>query len=55
LTTPTILALFAAHLLTILLTFALLTFYVFFLFKTDRVASDKKALWAVVGHGVPAE
>ena len=41
-------ALFAAHLGTILLTFALITFYVVYLFKTDRVPQDKKALWAAV-------
>jgi hypothetical protein len=34
---------------------ALLIFYIVYLFRTDRVASDKKALWAVVllmGHVV---
>jgi hypothetical protein len=40
--------LFAAHFLTMLLMFGLVAFYVAFLFKTDRVPSDKKALWAVV-------
>jgi hypothetical protein len=40
--------LFAAHLGTILLLFALLVFYIVFLFKSDRVPQDKKALWAVV-------
>jgi hypothetical protein len=40
--------LFAAHCATILLMFGLLAFYVVFLFKTDRVPQDQKALWAVV-------
>lgn len=39
---------FAAHLATMLLMFALVAFYIAYLFKTDRVAQDKKALWAVV-------
>ena len=38
----------AAHFATILLMFGLIAFYVIFLFKTDRVPNDKKALWAVV-------
>jgi hypothetical protein len=49
------LLLFAAHILTIFLIFALVAFYVVFLFKTDRVRQDKKALWAAVlflGHMV---
>ena len=40
--------LFAAHFGTILLVFVLLVFYVVYLFKTDRVPQEKKALWAVV-------
>jgi hypothetical protein len=42
------LVLMAAHLATILLTLGLSAFYIVFLFKTDRVPQDKKALWAVV-------
>ena len=42
------LLLFAAHFATILLMFALIAFYNVFLFKTDRVPQDKKALWAAV-------
>jgi hypothetical protein len=38
----------ATHLATILLMFGLIAFYIVFLFKTTRVAPDKKALWAVV-------
>lgn len=40
--------LFAAHFATMLVIFALVVFYVVFLFKTDRVAQEKKALWAAV-------
>ena len=36
------------HFITILIIWGLLAFYVMYLFKTDRVAQDKKALWAVV-------
>ncbi|MHB0970999.1 MAG: hypothetical protein ACYC7A_10465 [Thermoanaerobaculia bacterium] len=36
------------HFSVILLMFALLIFYVVFLFKTDAVRTDMKALWAVV-------
>lgn len=39
---------FAGHMLTILLMFALTAFYIVYLFRTDRIAQDKKALWAVV-------
>ncbi|HUJ72985.1 MAG TPA: hypothetical protein VLZ30_12130 [Verrucomicrobiae bacterium] len=39
---------FLLHLFTILWMFALLAFYIIYLFKTDHVAQDKKALWAVV-------
>lgn len=42
------LAFFAAHLGTMFLTFGLSAFYVIYLFKTDRVPQDKKALRAVV-------
>ena len=50
---PEFILLFAAHFFTILWIFALLAFYGVYLFKSDRVAQDKKALWAVVlflGH-----
>lgn len=40
--------LFLLHFLTILWIFGLLAFYITYLFKSDRVAQDKKALWAVV-------
>jgi hypothetical protein len=40
--------LFGAHFATILLMFVLIAFYIAYLFKTDRVPQDKKALWAVV-------
>jgi hypothetical protein len=40
--------LFAGHFLTMLLVLALTAFYIVYLFKTDRVPQDKKALWAVV-------
>jgi hypothetical protein len=43
-----IMLLFAGHIFTILFIFALTAFYVVYLFKTDRVPQDKKALWAVV-------
>ena len=39
---------FPLHLLTMLEIFVLLAIYVLYLFKTDRVRQDKKALWAVV-------
>ena len=42
------LLLFAAHLGTMLLMFGLIAFYIVYLFKTDRVPQDKKALWAAV-------
>ena len=37
----------ALHLCVMLLMFALMTFYIVFLFKTDRVRNDMKAVWAV--------
>jgi hypothetical protein len=40
--------LFIAHLGTMLMMLALIAFYIVYLFKTDRVRQDKKALWAVV-------
>ncbi len=40
--------LFAGHFFTILFMFALSAFYIVYLFRTDRVPQDKKALWAVV-------
>jgi hypothetical protein len=39
---------FALHFFTIIYMFCLIGFYVYYIFKTDRVAKDKKALWAVV-------
>jgi len=39
---------FAVHFLTMLMIFGLIAFYIVYIFKTDRVAADKKALWAVV-------
>jgi len=39
---------FAGHFLTMLWMFALTAFYIVFLFRTDRIAQDKKALWAIV-------
>jgi hypothetical protein len=39
---------FVLHFLTILIMFVLIAFYIAYLFRTDRVAQDKKALWAVV-------
>jgi len=42
------LAVVAGHIVTMLLMFGLTAFYIVFLFKTDRVPQDKKALWAVV-------
>ena len=40
--------LMALHFAMILVAWVLVAFYLVFLFKTDRVAADKKALWAVV-------
>ncbi|MEA2415132.1 MAG: hypothetical protein QOI58_1789 [Thermoanaerobaculia bacterium] len=39
---------FAGHIATMFLMFALTAFYIVYLFRTDRIAQDKKALWAVV-------
>jgi len=39
---------FAVHLLTMLWIFGLMAFYIVHLFKTERVSTDKKALWAIV-------
>jgi hypothetical protein len=39
---------FAGHFFTMLWMFALTTFYIVYLFRTDRIAQDKKALWAIV-------
>jgi hypothetical protein len=41
-------AVMAVHFAMILFVWALLAFYIVYLFKTDRVPKDKKALWAVV-------
>lgn len=46
---------FGLHFLTMLWIFALLIIYILNVFKNERVAKDKKALWAVVlflGHMV---
>ncbi len=40
--------LFGLHLFTMVLTGALIALYVVHLFRTPRVAADKKVLWAVV-------
>lgn len=45
---PAFALILAAHFFTILWIFALLAFYGTYLFKTDRIPADKKALWAVV-------
>ena len=37
----------AVHLMVMFLMFALMTFYIVFLFKTDAVKTELKALWAV--------
>jgi hypothetical protein len=42
------LVLMAAHLATMLLMIGLIGFYIVYLFKTDRVPQEMKALWAVV-------
>jgi hypothetical protein len=39
---------FLIHGLMMLLQFGLIAFYIVYLFKTQRVAPDQKALWAVV-------
>jgi hypothetical protein len=41
-------ALFAGHFFTMLFIVGLTIFYVVYLFRTERVPQDKKALWAVV-------
>ncbi len=48
-----VMIIFPLHVFTILEIFALLIFYIVYLFKTAVVPEDKKALWAVVlilGH-----
>lgn len=42
------LVLIGLHFFTCLYTMVLIGFYVYYLFKTERVPKDKKALWAVV-------
>src|SRR5207342_1322914 len=42
------LVLFVLHFATILMAIGLVAFYIVYLFKTDRVPQDKKALWAAV-------
>jgi uncharacterized BrkB/YihY/UPF0761 family membrane protein len=39
---------FSLHLATIVLIMALIAFHIVYLFKTNRVPKDKKALWAAV-------
>jgi hypothetical protein len=39
---------FIMHFAVIFLSFGLIAFYIYYLFKTDRVEKDKKALWAVI-------
>lgn len=41
-------ALFVLHFVTIFWVWGLVAFYIVFLFKTDSVPKDQKALWAVV-------
>ena len=41
-------AIFALHLLTMLIIMALTVFYMVNVFKNDRVEKDKKVLWAIV-------
>ena len=45
---PGLAAIFAIHLLTMLLILALTIFYIVDIFRNDRVEKDKKALWAIV-------
>jgi hypothetical protein len=45
---PAFWIIFPLHLLTMLEIFVLLAIYMVYLFRTSRVARDKKALWAVV-------
>lgn len=40
--------LFVMHFAVMLLMFALLAFYMYYLYRTERVAQDKKVLWAVL-------
>ena len=39
---------FILHFFTILYSFGLIGFYIYYIFKTDRVPKDKKALWAAI-------
>ena len=41
-------SIFRLHMLNMLLILALIISYIVYLFKTEHVAKDKKALWAVV-------
>lgn len=45
---PMIAFIFPLHLLTMLISFALMVFYIVNVFKNKRIENDKKALWAVV-------
>jgi hypothetical protein len=40
--------LFVMHFAVIILTWCLIGFYIYYLFKTDHVKQDQKALWAVL-------
>ena len=40
--------LFVMHFVAIILTWCLIGFYIYYLFKTDHVKQDQRALWAVV-------
>lgn len=46
---PSLIAIiFPLHLLTMLVSFALMVFYIVNVFKTKRIENDKRALWAIV-------
>ena len=45
---PLIALIFPLHLLTMLVSLALMVFYIVNVFKNNRVENDKKALWAIV-------
>jgi hypothetical protein len=45
---PVFQALMIAHLLTILLMFCLVTFYIFHVFNNNMIPQDKKVLWTIL-------
>jgi hypothetical protein len=47
-TMPDFFIIFILHFFTILMSMALLIYYVINIFKNDRVKSDQKALWAII-------